>query len=165
LLSGFHLSLRINNLSQIQFQDKKYNMKKLFILLLIICSQSKAQLPVAVKPDASALLKQLVGGINPSSFISSFAGNKENWLSTVAKTASVPGLAKNIVSLGSFIKPSLFKEAFSLKNLEKTAATAKTMADASGLLKNLEGGLKPEAMTSDWASVRPGWTKALGLLK
>ena len=141
-------------------------MKKLLFLLLIVCSQSKAQLPVSVgKPDVSALLKQLVGGIKPSSFISSFAGEKENWLSTVAKTASVPDLAKNIASLGSFIKPSMFKEAFSMKNLQKTAATAKTMADASGLLKNLEGGLKPEALTSDWTSTRPGWIKALGLLK
>ena len=141
-------------------------MKKLLFLLLVIGFQSQAQLPVSVaKPDASALLKQLVGGIKPSSFISSFAGEKENWLSKVAKTASVPELAKNIASLGSFIKPSLFKEAFSLKNLEKTAATDKTMADASGLLKSLEGGLKPEALTSDWASIRPGWIKALGLLK
>ena len=96
-------------------------MKKLLFLLLVIGFQSQAQLPVSVaKPDASALLKQLVGGIKPSSFISSFAGEKENWLSKVAKTASVPELAKNIASLGSFIKPSLFKEAFSLKNLEKS---------------------------------------------
>ena len=141
-------------------------MKKLLVLLLFLWFEGKAQLPVSVgKPDVSSLLTQLVGGIKPSSFLSSFAREKDNWLSNITNTLSVPDLAKNIVSLGSFIKPSLFKKGFSLKSLEKTASTAKTLADASGLLKNLEGGLKPEAMTSDWAKTRPGWTKALGLIK
>ena len=139
-------------------------MKKLLILFSLICFEANAQLPAVAKPDASSLLKQLAGGINPSSFISSFAGEKENWLNSIS-TTSVPDLAKNIVSLGSFIKPAMFKQGFSLKSLEKTASTAKTIADASGLMKKLEGGLKPSAMTSDWASVRPGWIKALGLLK
>jgi hypothetical protein len=39
------------------------------------------------------------------------------------------------------------------------------MSDATGLLKNLEGNLKPEAMTADWAGKRSGWLTALDLLK
>ena len=77
-------------------------MKKLLVLLLFLWFEGKAQLPVSVgKPDVSSLLTQLVGGIKPSSFISSFAGQKDNWLSNITNTMNVPDLAKNIVSLAS----------------------------------------------------------------
>jgi len=39
------------------------------------------------------------------------------------------------------------------------------MADAAGLLKKLEGGLKPEAMVSGWSGERNTWLSALNLLK
>lgn len=39
------------------------------------------------------------------------------------------------------------------------------MSDATGLLKNLEGGLKPEAMTSEWAGKKNSWLSALQLLQ
>ena len=141
-------------------------MKKLFVLFLFFWVEGKAQLPVPVgKADVGSLIGQLVNGIKPASFLSSFAGEKDNFLGSIGKIASAPDLAKNIVSLGKYIKPSMFKEAFSLKNLEKTASTVKTLGQASGLLKKLEGGLKPEAFTSDWASLRPAWSKALGMVK
>ena len=63
------------------------------------------------------------------------------------------------------IKPSMFKDAFKPENLLKTASTAKSMADATGLLKSLEGGLKPEAMVAGWAGKKSSWLSALSLLK
>ena len=59
----------------------------------------------------------------------------------------------------------MFKEAFKVENLLQTATKAKTMAQADGLLKNLEGGLKPEAMVSGWAGKKSAWLNALNLLK
>jgi hypothetical protein len=59
----------------------------------------------------------------------------------------------------------MFKSGFNVPDLTQAAGAAKTMADATGLLKNLEGGLKPEAMTTDWASKKTSWLSALNLLK
>jgi hypothetical protein len=39
------------------------------------------------------------------------------------------------------------------------------MAQATGVLKNLEGGLKPEAFLSGWSTKRTGWLSALNLIK
>jgi hypothetical protein len=39
------------------------------------------------------------------------------------------------------------------------------MVQAVSLLKNLEGGLKPEAFESGWAQKRTGWLSALNLIK
>jgi hypothetical protein len=59
----------------------------------------------------------------------------------------------------------MFKNGFNLQSLLKTANSVKSMADATGLLKNLEGSLKPEAMTNDWKAKRGGWLNALSLLQ
>ena len=141
-------------------------MKKLLLaVVLLYGGLAMGQLPAVPKINAGTLLTQLVNGIRPSSFQSTFSAEKESWLTKAVKTTDIPGLAKNISSFESFIKPSMFKQAFSLKNLQQLATTAKTASDAAGLLKNLEGGLKPEAMTDAWASRRPEWTNALNLLK
>jgi hypothetical protein len=74
-------------------------------------------------------------------------------------------MAKSVSSLSGFIKPGLFKQGFNLGSVTQAANTAKTYSDASGVLKNLEGGLKPEAFVSSWAGKRTGWLNALSLLK
>jgi hypothetical protein len=140
-------------------------MKSLVLLSFLFFSlHGQAQVPgIPGAANIGGLLKQLVGGIQPSAFTSAFS--KDSWLSKAAKSTDVPTLAKNISALAGFIKPGFFKQTFSLKNLQNLASSAKTMGDASSLLKNLEGGLKPEAVTSDWTAKRSGWTQALDLIK
>ena len=151
-------------------------MKKIMILMFVFCSlmmknDLMAQVP-AVPPqvntgkvNAGSLLTQFTNAIKPSSFLDSWKGEKGNWLANAGKITQAAGLAKSVGSLAGFIKPGMFKQGFNLQSLLGAANTAKTMADATGLLKNLEGGLKPEAMTSGWAGKRSGWLSALSLLK
>ena len=115
--------------------------------------------------NAGSLLTQFAKAIKPASFLSSWASAKSGWLGKAAKVASAPAMASSISSLAGFIKPAMFKSGFNVKDLMSAAGTAKTMADATGLLKNLEGGLKPEAMSSDWGAKKTGWESALALLK
>ena len=74
-------------------------------------------------------------------------------------------MIQGVTSLAKYIKPSLFKSGFSAAGLMQTATAAKSMADATGLLKNLEKGLKPEAMTNEWAGKKDTWVSALDMLK
>jgi hypothetical protein len=147
-------------------------------LLLVVCCAAlcrvnhvMAQVPkeipatVPAKVNAGGLLTQFTNAIKPTSFIDSWAGQKGDFLSKAGNVTQAAGLAKGISSLAGFIKPSMFKQGFNLKSLLDAANTAKTMTQATGLLKNLEGGLKPEAMASGWAGKRSSWLSALDLLK
>jgi hypothetical protein len=150
-------------------------MKKFILFLLVIgigTMTTHAQLKDALsktagaKANASSLLTQFSDAIKPASFLSSWAsGGKTNWLSAASKVTDAVGMAKSVSSLAGFIKPEMFKSGFNLNSLLQTAGTVKTLAGASGLLKNLEGGLKPEAMVAGWAGKRSSWLSALNLLK
>jgi hypothetical protein len=59
----------------------------------------------------------------------------------------------------------MFKQGSSAKSIMDMGSKVKTMTDAAGLLKSFEGGLKPEAFTSAWSTMRPGWLSALNQLK
>ncbi|HWK06171.1 MAG TPA: hypothetical protein VNS58_21165 [Puia sp.] len=150
-------------------------MKKASLLLLIMgltIASTQAQLKDALSkagagtPNAGSLLKQFGGAIKPTSFLPSWAsGGKTNWLSAAGKVSDAASMAKSVFSLAGFVKPGMLKQGFNAGSLGQAASTAKTYSDASGLLKNLEGGLKPEAMVSSWAGKRTGWSNALSLLK
>ncbi|MDF2191090.1 hypothetical protein [Paraflavitalea sp. CAU 1676] len=148
-------------------------MKRSFLLLLVvtllgtITTQAQLKLPKATSPvNVGNLLTQFTDGLKPTSFLDSWTGGgKTDWLSAAAKVTDGAGLGKSISSLAGFIKPSLFKGGFNVASLVKTANTVKTLSSAAGLLKNLEGGLKPEAFTSAWSGQRSGWLNALNLLK
>ena len=151
-------------------------MKKIIFLsalsLFIIC-HVQAQLPDLSKAKESAatsagpgkLLTQLAGAIKPTSFLSSWAGSKSGWLSKASKVTDAVGTAQSVASLAGAIKPDMFKSGFNVSSLIQTANTVKTMSAASGVLKNLEGGLKPEAFTDSWKSQSSGWLSALSMLK
>lgn len=146
-------------------------MKKSFLLLLLISTlgsitaQAQLKLPTS-KANIGSLLTQFSDGLKPTSFLESWAGGgKTDWLSAASKVTDAGGFGKSIASLAGFIKPTLFKGGFDVANLIKTANTVKTVSSAAGLLKNLEGGLKPEAFTTGWAKQRTGWLGALNLLK
>ena len=142
--------------------------KALPLLLVLTVAASQAQIPDLSKAGQSAasLLKQFEGQIKPSSFLSSWAaGGKTKWLSAAGKVSDAAGMAKNVASLGSFIKPEMFKQGFNLSSITQAAGAVKSYSDAGGLLKNLEGGLKPEAFLSSWASKKPAFMSALGMLK
>jgi hypothetical protein len=115
--------------------------------------------------NAGSLLTEFAKAIKPGSFLSSWASGKSGWLSKASKVTDAAGMASSISSLAGFIKPDMFKKGFNLQNLTQAAGAAKSMADATGVLKNLEGGLKPEAMSSDWAAKKTGWESALAMLK
>jgi hypothetical protein len=148
---------------------------KRFLLLLFVigltATSSRAQLKdVLSKAEGSSspssLLKEFAGGLKSSSFLSSWAsGGKTSWLSAAGKASDAVSMAKSISSLTSFIKPSMFKQGFNVGSITQAAGSVKTLSEAGGLLKNLEGGLKPEAFLSSWASKQPAFDKALSLLK
>lgn len=144
-------------------------MKPLIYLItgmLLFQNVAQAQLPsVPGNVNAGKLLVELINNIKPASFISSFAGKKGDLISSAAKAVTGPALAKNISSLAGFIKPGLFTKGFNLKSLQDAASTAKTLTDAAGLMKNLEGGIKPEGMVEGWDAKRTKWSSALDLLK
>jgi hypothetical protein len=149
-------------------------MKKTPILIAVIIlgmtiSNLNAQLPQLStenqKVNAASLLTQLTNAIKPSSFLENWASGKSGWLSKAAKAVNPSAIASSVSSLAGFIKPGMFKNGFSLQNLQKAASAAKTMNDASGLLKNFESGLKPEAMNDSWAGKRNSWLGALNLIK
>jgi len=138
------------------------------LTLMTICFyNANAQVPnVSTKHvNAGSLLTQFAKAIKPASFLSSWASGKSGWLSKAAKVVDAPGMASSISSLAGFIKPGMFKSGFNVQELVSAAGAAKSMADATGLLKNLEGGLKPEAMSSDWGAKKTSWESALALLK
>lgn len=142
-------------------------------LCLFVLFSAQAQLPDLSKAKAGAattagpgkLLTQLAGAIKPTSFLSSWAGSKSSWLSKAGKVTDAVGTAQSVASLAGFVKPDMFKSGFNVSNLIQTANTVKTMSAATGVLKNLEGGLKPEALSDGWNQQRGGWLSALNLLK
>jgi hypothetical protein len=153
---------------------KNIPMKRIAILALIMglaITNTQAQLKdVLSKASGSAspgnLLTQFEKAIKPTSFLSSWASSgKTNWLAAAGKVSNAVSMAKSVSSLAGFIKPEMFKSGFNLSSLTTAASAAKTYSDASGVLKSLEGGLKPEALSSSWASQRPAWLNALNLLK
>ncbi len=148
-------------------------MKQILILTAVACmlafsNQGNAQLPTVKAPAAAnigSLVSQFTEGINPASFADKWTDGKAGFLGNAGKIAGAADLGKTITSLAGFIKPTLFKQGFNLQSLLGAAATVKTMTQATGLLKNLEGGLKPEAFVSGWASKRSGWLSGLDLIK
>jgi len=148
--------------------------RKSILLLLVVgltTASSQAQLKDVLSKaggssNAGSLLTQFAGALKPTSFLSSWAGGgKTNWLSAAGKVSNAVSMAKSVSSLTSFIKPGMFKQGFNASSITQAAGTVKTFSDAGGLLKNLEGGLKPEAFASSWTSKRPGFMNALNLLK
>ncbi len=151
--------------------------KSLFLLLLLVSlgfvNITQAQLKDALNKSASTtkanignLLTQFAGAIKPTSFLSSWAsGGKTDFISTASKVTDAIGVGKSISSLAGFIKPDMFKSGFDVTKLVQAANTVKTLSSAAGLLKNLEGGLKPDALLSSWSTQRPAWLSALNLIK
>ncbi len=143
-------------------------MKLVFASLFVLMfSSSFAQikLPSTGGGGIGNLVSQFTNAINPASFTDKWATNKSSFLSNAGKITDAVGVVKSIASLAGFIKPGMFKQGFNIQNLISTANTVKTMAQATGVLKSFEGGLKPEAFTSGWAAKRPAWLNAVNLIK
>jgi len=142
-------------------------MLAIFMLAVIAGSAVHAQLPklnnTAVNPGQ--LLTQFTNAIKPSSFTNAFAAAKDGILGKAQKASNALDIANTVSSLLGFIKPDLFKTGSTAKSLMDMSNKVKTMTEATGLLRSFEGGLKPEAFTSNWSSMRPGWLTALNQLK
>jgi hypothetical protein len=141
-------------------------------LALLVIYTAQAQLPklntnaVTGGANAGQLLTQFISAIKPSSFTSAFSGaNKEGLLSKAKKAASAVDIASTVSSLAGYIKPDMFKQGTTAKSIMDMGSKVTTMTQAAGLLKSFEGGLKPDALSSTWASIRPGWLTALNQLK
>src|SRR5262245_38214662 len=126
-------------------------MRKILLLTAIFFTTQSFVPAEPQLPNIGNLVKQFTNAIKPSSFLDSWKTGKAGFLADAGKITGATGLAKGVSSLAGFIKPSMFKNGFNLKGLQDAATTATTMSAATGLLKNLEGGMKPEAMTDDWA--------------
>jgi len=152
---------------------KAVNVKSFFTiaiittLFLIPNNNTRLEVPTTkdISVDIGSLVKQFTKAIKPTSFIDAWGKEKNNWLGVAKKVNDPAALASSIGSLAGFIKPGLFKGGFDVQNLISSASSVKTMAESTGLLKSLEGGLKPEAMVDSWAGKRAGWLSALDLLK
>ena len=116
-------------------------------------------------PNISSLLGQLVNAISPSALTDAFAGSKSGFLNGLSNITNAGGIASTISSLAGGIKPEMFKTGVTPESIAGAASGVSSMADATGLLKNFEGSLKPEAFVGDWASKRSGWLNALSMLK
>jgi hypothetical protein len=153
------MSKKINNMKQGLFVVAA-------ILMLVFSNETNAQLPkTPATPNIGNLVSQFTDGMNPTSFTDKWTDGKAGFLGSAGKIAGAADFGKTITSLIGFLKPTMFKQGFNLQSLLSAAATVKTMTSAAGLLKNLEGGLKPEAFTSAWASKRSGWLSGLDLIK
>jgi len=141
------------------------------VLLVISCQVAEAQLPTlnkgavttAAKPGQ--LLTQFTNALKPTSFTSAWSGAKDGILGKAQKVTSALDMANTVSSLVGFIKPDLFKQGSTAKSLMDMSGKLKTMTEAASLMKSFEGGLKPEAFTSNWSSMRTGWLSALNQLK
>jgi hypothetical protein len=108
------------------------------------------------------LFTQLVNSVKPTSFTSSFAKQKQTLLNNAAKAKDAAQVSKNIASLVSFIKPIMFKNNFNTNNLLNAATT---MPAAMALLKDLESGLKPEAISDFWKLQKTNWIADINKVK
>jgi hypothetical protein len=136
------------------------------MIFIPFSNKANAQMPKApATPNIGSLVSQFTDGINPASFTDKWTDGKAGFLGNAGKIAGAGDLGKTITSLAGFLKPTMFKQGFNLQSLLSATATVKTMTQGAGLLKSLEGGLKPEAFTSAWASKRNGWLSGLDLIK
>ena len=147
-------------------------MKSLFCTLVVVAfistaTNAQVKLPktTSAVPGIGNLVTQFTEQINPTSFTDQWTGGKSNFLGNAGKITNAVSAGKTIASLIGFLKPGMFKQGFNVQNLLNTANTVKTMSQAAGVLKNLEGGLKPEAFMSSWSGKRTGWLNALNLIK
>jgi len=143
-------------------------MKRMLVslVLLSISHFVQAQLPkLGTVANAGQLVTQLVNAIKPTSFTSAFAGAKQGILGKAQKISSAADLAGTVSSLVGYIKPDMFKTGGTAKSLLDMSSKVKTMAEGASLLKSFEGGLKPEALTGSWSSMRTGWLSALNQIK
>lgn len=143
-------------------------MKRMLVslVLLSISHLVQAQIPkLGSVANAGQLVTQLVNAIKPTSFTSAFAGAKEGFLGKAQKIASAADMASTVSSLVGYIKPGMFKTGTTSKSLLDMSGKVKTMAEGASLLKSFEGGLKPDALTSNWSGMRTSWLSALNQVK
>ena len=143
------------------------------VIATVLHSDLRAQLPdlksatqdVASMASPGKLLTQFTDAIKPTAFSSNWAGEKGGWLAKAGKISNAVSMAQSISSLVGFLKPGAFKSGFNVQSLLQTASTATSMSSATGLLKSLEGGLKPESLSDSWVKQKNGWLGALNLIK
>ena len=146
-------------------------MKSTIIIAMLVISiggvnlQCGSKAATSAAPSISSVLGQLTNAINPAALTDAFAGSKSGFLSGLSGITNAGGIASAISSLAAGIKPDMFKSGITPQTIADGAGKVASMADATGLLQNFEGSLKPEAFVGDWASKRSGWLNALTMLK
>jgi hypothetical protein len=142
----------------------------IFLLSGLIAS---AQLNNTATASSEASLKQLPAKIftqfvqsalNPKVLTTGFTKEKKLLLKDIDK-ADAALLAKKISSLTDVIKPTGFKNTFNISSIKNNAAAVKTIPEAIALLKDIEAGLKPEAIAGIWLLQRNAWLSDVNRLK
>jgi hypothetical protein len=120
----------------------------------------------AAAPNIGNLLGQFAGAIRPAAFTDAWAGGeRDNFMGGLGNVTTAASLGQNIGTLAGFLRPNQFRKGFNLQGLLNTASTVTTLVQAVGLLRNLEGGLQPSALSSGWSGQRQGWLNTLNLIR
>lgn len=136
------------------------------VIVLFLSFTANGQIPGATNmpgADPGGVLETFVSdGLSPDAMTEGF--NAESFLKDAGSIADAASLGKHVNKLIGFIKPGMFKEGVDVNELMDVANSAKSLADAAGVLRRLEGGLLPKALKSDWAGKSTAWHQALDLL-
>jgi hypothetical protein len=149
---------------------KKLAILPFFVFFTVV---TQAQLNASVSPSSEIVTKELpaklftqfIGAVNPTSLVNSFEKEKTTFLNNAKKVNSPEITAKNISAFAGYIKPDMFKSNFNVNDLMKQAAAAKKMSSAMSILKNLEAGLKPEALSNVWKLQKGSWIAEMNKFK
>ncbi|WP_462252275.1 hypothetical protein [Ferruginibacter sp.] len=151
-------------------------MKKIIILLplfVLCCFAAMAQLNKSTIAPNEIVIKELPAkvftqflqsAVKSTAYKGSFAKEKKALLKNIE--SSDPALiAKKISLLTGLIKADMFKNNFNTLSITSRSATVTTMPAAITLLKDVEAGLKPEAITGIWGLQRNAWLEEVNKIK
>lgn len=142
-------------------------MKKLVLLpfFLIAAHIAFAQLSKNATVSTDSILKQIPAkvftqfvhtALKPTAVTTEYAKNKKMILKNIEN--ATPGiLAQKITTVLSFIKPEMLKKEFNKTAFDNSATTAVTMVSVVALLKELEAGLKADALENIWSFQKKAW--------
>ena len=135
-------------------------MKTLITALFLFAgvSLSIAQLPTSLPSGGGAGIGDLVGqfagdALSPDALGDDF--NVDKFVKDAKGISDAASIGTHVNNLIGHIKPGMFKDGVDANKLLDMGNSVKGIADAAGLLKNLDNGLLGKAFKSDWSSKRP----------
>lgn len=144
---------------------KKYTLT--FIVSIVLLGTGLAQLPKSLGSAGGADIGSLVGqfaedGLSKDAMKSDFdLGGFAKKAKGISDIASIGGHVNKLIGN---IKPGMFKDGVDVPKLMDMAGSAKSIADATGVMKKLNNSLLSKAFKGGWSKKSGLWDKALGAL-